>query len=84
MSNEVAINDDLIFGRNISRFTPDLLEDILEHAFKVGASDLHIQSSEPIKIEKHGRLRPITDRKLDVNEVENFIKRYTARTQLPK
>jgi len=75
MSNDVNSDNDLIFGRNISRFSPDSLEDILEHAHKVGASDLHIQSSEPIKIEKHGRLRPITDRRLDINEVENFIKK---------
>lgn len=67
--------EDVIFGRNISRFSPDMLEDILEHAFKIGASDIHIQSSEPIKIEKHGRLMPITDRALDINEVESIIKK---------
>lgn len=66
---------DLIFGRNISRFSPDMLEDLLEHAFIVKASDIHIQSNEPIKVDIHGRLRAITDRQLDVNEVENFIKK---------
>jgi defect-in-organelle-trafficking protein DotB len=69
------INDELIFGRNISRFAPDMLEDLLEHAFVVKASDIHIQSNEPIKVDIHGRLRPITDRQLDINEVENFIKK---------
>lgn len=68
-------NVDLIFGRNISRFSPDMLEDLLEHAFIVKASDIHIQSNEPIKVDIHGRLRAITDRQLDVNEVENFIKK---------
>lgn len=69
------INDELIFGKNISRFAPDMLEDLLEHAFVVKASDIHIQSNEPIKVDIHGRLRPITDRQLDINEVENFIKK---------
>lgn len=68
-------NDELIFGKNISRFAPDMLEDLLEHAFVVKASDIHIQSNEPIKVDIHGRLRAITDRQLDVNEVENFIKK---------
>jgi defect-in-organelle-trafficking protein DotB len=52
-----------------------MLEDLLEHAFVVKASDIHIQSNEPIKVDIHGRLRPITDRQLDINEVENFIKK---------
>lgn len=69
------INDELIFGKNISRFAPDMLEDLFEHAFIVKASDIHIQSNEPIKVDIHGRLRPITDRQLDINEVENFIKK---------
>lgn len=68
-------DEELIFGKNISRFSADMLEDLLEHAYKVKASDLHIQSNEPIKVDIHGRLRPITDRQLDVNEVENFIKK---------
>ncbi len=67
--------DNIIFSRNTSRFSPEMLEDILEHAFKIGSSDLHIQTNEPIKVEIHGRHRPITDRKLDVNEVEGFIKK---------
>lgn len=68
-------DDELIFGRNISRFSADILEDLLEHAYTIKASDLHIQSNEPIKVDIHGRLKPITDRQLDVNEVENFIKK---------
>jgi defect-in-organelle-trafficking protein DotB len=72
MSNEVQ---SILFKSNVSRYTPDMLEDILEHAFKIKSSDIHIQSNEPIKVEIHGRLKPITDRRLDVNEVETFIKK---------
>lgn len=76
MENNDKKNEvDLIFGRNISRFSPDMFEDILEHAFAISSSDIHIQSNEPIKVEIHGRLKPITDRRLDVNEVENIIKK---------
>jgi len=64
-----------LLPKDISMFTKEHLEDILEYAFDIKASDIHIQSHEPILVEIHGRLWKITKRPLDSTEVESFIKK---------
>ena len=64
-----------ILTKYVARYTKDDLEDILEHAYDVGASDVHIQSNERIIIDKHSRGYHITNRPLDATEVESFIKK---------
>lgn len=61
--------------KNIARFSKEHFEDILEHAYKIKASDVHIHSNDYIWVDVHGKLFPITTRRLDSTEVESFIKK---------
>lgn len=70
-----SFEEEIFFKTDKSIFDSDDLEDILEHCFKIKASDIHIQTNELIKVDIHSRFYPITNRKLDANEVEVFIKR---------
>ncbi|QBS13428.1 Dot/Icm type IV secretion system ATPase DotB [Legionella geestiana] len=56
-----------------SRFTPLFMEKMLEHAESLNASDITIQTGEPIYAEVYGRLLRLTNRRLSNTEVGDLI-----------
>jgi len=55
------------------RFTPAHLNSLLGHAQQMGASDITIQTGEPVFAEVYGRLIRITNRKLSNTEVGELL-----------
>lgn len=60
--------DDL-FPQEPIRLSVDSMNEILIHAVNLGASDITIQTNEPIYAEVYGRLKKITRRRLSNTEV---------------
>lgn len=56
-----------------TRFTPANLHDLLQFCTQVNASDITIQTDEPIILEIYGKLYRITHRKLSNTEVGEII-----------
>lgn len=56
-----------------TRFTPVFLDKVLEHAEKLGASDITIQTGQPIFAEVYGRLYRLTNRSLSNTELADLI-----------
>ena len=55
------------------RFTPAYLAQLLIHCQKISASDITLQTGEPIFAEVYGRLLTITRRKLSNTEVSEIL-----------
>ncbi len=67
------------------RFTPPYLARLLVHCQSLSASDVTLQTGEPIFAEVYGRLLKITRRKLsntEVSEILNFIYGSNGSTQI--
>lgn len=56
-----------------TRFTQVFMEKMLEYSMKFDASDITIQTNEPIRIEVYGKLVQITNRSLSNTEVGDLI-----------
>jgi len=56
-----------------TRFTPDSLERMLTFCETLNASDITLQTNQPIYAEVYGRLRPVTHRKLSNTEVGDIL-----------
>lgn len=56
-----------------TRFTPVFMDKMLEHAEKLSASDITIQTGEAIYAEVYGRLFKITNRRLSNTELGDLI-----------
>ncbi len=56
-----------------TRFTPVFMDKMLEHAESLSASDITIQTGEPIFAEVYGRLYKITNRRLSNTELGDLI-----------
>lgn len=56
-----------------TRFTPVHLDQLLEHCEKLHASDITIQTGEPVYAEIFGRLSQVTNRKLSNTEVSELL-----------
>ena len=56
-----------------TRFTPAFMEKMLEHTESLNASDVTIQTGEPIFAEVYGRLLKITNRRLSNTELGDLI-----------
>lgn len=68
-----------------ARFSPVFMDKMLEHTSRLDASDITIQTGEPIFAEVYGRLLKITNRKLsntEVGDLINYIYGPNATTQL--
>lgn len=79
MSNEYLIPNEPI------RFTKDEMDKLLVHCHKIDASDITLQTNEPIIAEIYGRLRKLTQRKLtntEIGDVLNSIYGPNGTTQL--
>lgn len=55
------------------RFTPKELDRLLLHCSSIGASDITIQTGNPVLAEIHGRLYPVTSRKISSAEVADML-----------
>lgn len=56
-----------------TRFTPAFMDQMLEHTEKLGASDVTVQTGDPIFAEVYGVLKKITKRVLSNTEVGDLI-----------
>lgn len=57
----------------LPRLTAKDLEPMLEYCSRIGASDITLQTAEPVVIEVHGRLHKITKHKLTTAEVGEML-----------
>jgi defect-in-organelle-trafficking protein DotB len=48
------------------------LDAVLLHATRCGVTDLHVQSVRPLVVNRHGRLYPVSDRRLEASEVQGL------------
>jgi defect-in-organelle-trafficking protein DotB len=67
------MTNDFLFPQEPIRLTIDNVNDILMHCVQLGASDVTIQTNEPIIAEVFGRLKKITRRKIGNTEVGDVI-----------
>lgn len=67
------MTNDFLFPQEPIRLTIDNVNDILMHCVQLGASDVTIQTNEPIIAEVYGRLKKITRRKIGNTEVGDVI-----------
>lgn len=72
-SKESIHVDDFLFPQEPSRFTPDSLEDLLVFCSDKDASDITLQTNEPVYAEVHGRLYRVTKRALNNTEVGDLL-----------
>lgn len=63
----------LMLGQEPLRFTKDEMDKMLVHCFHLHASDITLQTNEPIIAEVYGRLQHITRRRLTNNEVGEML-----------
>jgi len=64
---------DFIFPQEPIRLSIEITNEILMHCVKMGASDITLQTNEPIFAEVYGRLNKVTRRRLSNNEVSEII-----------
>ncbi len=64
---------EFFYPKEPSRLTIDSTSDILIHCVNLGASDITLQTDEPIYAEIYGRLRRITHRRLSNTEISDII-----------
>lgn len=68
-----TINKEFILPDEPARFTPRDMDRMMLHCTFQGASDITIQTDSQILAEIHGRLYPVTTRKLSQTEVGEMI-----------
>lgn len=64
---------EFLYPQEPVRITIDVVNEILIHCVKLGASDITFQTGEPIIAEIFGRLKKITRRRLSNNEVAEVV-----------
>lgn len=64
---------EFMYPREPTRFEANHVEDLLVYCQQVGASDITIQTGEPVIIEVYGRIHKITRRKLINTEVGDIL-----------
>lgn len=64
---------DFLFPQEPIRLTIDAMNEIMIHCVKLGASDITIQTGEPIFAEVYGRLKKITRRRISNTEVADTL-----------
>lgn len=65
--------DSLLYPREPSRFEARNLDDLLVYCHKIDASDITIQTGEPITVEVYGRIHKITRHELSNTEVGDLL-----------
>ncbi len=66
-------NNPYLYPNEPTRFEPKHIDDLLVFGHHIGASDITIQTNEPIFAEIYGRLYKITNRKLSNAEVGDLL-----------
>ena len=69
----VETSAELMYPREPTRFEPKNLDDLLVYSQKINASDITIQTGEPIIVEVYGRIHKITRRALTNTEVGDIL-----------
>jgi defect-in-organelle-trafficking protein DotB len=77
-SRAIAMTNDLTsesmhYPKEPTRFEQKHVDDLLVHCHRVGASDITIQTGEPVIVEVYGRIYKITKRKLANTEVGDIL-----------
>jgi defect in organelle trafficking protein DotB len=67
------MNKQFLFPHEPARFNIDKIKELLVYLSKKNASDITIQTEEPIFAEIYGKLHPVTKRSLTNNEVSEII-----------
>jgi len=67
------MNNPYLMPDEPTRFTPLFMDKMLEHTERLNASDITIQTGEPIYAEVYGKLLRITNRKLSNTELGDLI-----------
>ena len=67
------VSDTFLFPQEPSRFEAKHLENLLVYCNKINASDITLQTNEPIIVEVYGRLHKITKRDLTNTEVSELL-----------
>lgn len=67
------MNNNHLMSDEPTRFTPLFMDRMLEHTERLNASDITIQTNEPIYAEVYGKLLKITNRKLSNTELGDLI-----------
>lgn len=65
--------DDFLYPQEPVRLTVESMNEIMIHCVKLGASDITVQSNEPIIAEVYGRLKKITRRRISNTEVGEVL-----------
>lgn len=71
MSNDETTN--LLYPREPTRFEASHVDDLLVYCHRLNASDITIQTAEPIIVEIYGRIHKITKRALANTEVGDIL-----------
>ncbi len=69
----MAINKEFILPDEPARFNMQDMDRMFLHCTKLEASDITIQTDAPIMTEIHGRLYPVTQRKISQTEVSEML-----------
>ena len=64
---------DLLYANEPTRFEQKNIDDLLVYCHRIGASDITIQTGEPITVEVYGQIHKITRRKLTNTEVGDIL-----------
>ncbi len=67
------VNEHILFKHEPIRFMKDQIDELLILCYKMGSSDITMQTNEPILAETYGRMLRVTKRKLTQNEVSEII-----------
>ena len=69
----MTINKEFIFPNEPTRFSGDNFEPVLSYCTNIKASDITLQTDEPITVEIHGHLYKITNHHLSTTEVGDVL-----------
>lgn len=67
------MSNDFLYPQEPVRLTIDVTNEIMMHCVKLGASDITVQTGEPIVAEVYGKLKRITRRRLSNTEVGEVL-----------
>ena len=70
---EQSESESYLYPREPTRFEAGNIDDLLVHCHRINASDITIQTAEPILVEVYGHIYKITKRKLANTEVGDLL-----------
>ena len=70
-----AAPSDGFWSGEAAPFSRDTLDSLFEWAFRLGTSDIRIETHKPVFVQLHGRMRQVTRRTFTEREVEEAVNR---------